>query len=139
MKHLLLISIILFSLSTMQSQTSVVDKVTPTISHNAPTAKKLLRHIVLLKFKENTTPQDIESVEKAFSELPTSIKEIYSFEWGINNSPEGLDKGFTHSFLITFLTESDRAIYLPHPAHLAFVEVLKPHLDDVLVVDYWSK
>lgn len=138
MKHLLLISIILFSLSTMQSQTSV-DKVTPSISDNSPTAEKLLRHIVLLKFKENTTSQDIESVEKAFSELPTSIKEIYSFEWGINNSPEGLDKGFTHSFLVTFLTESDRAIYLPHPAHLAFVEVLKPHLDDVLVVDYWSK
>jgi hypothetical protein len=28
---------------------------------------------------------------------------------------------------------------LPHPAHQAFVEVLKPHLDKVLVLDYWSK
>ncbi|MGE5945005.1 MAG: Dabb family protein, partial [Flavobacteriales bacterium] len=56
----------------------------------------------------------------------------------LNNSPEGLNKGFTHCFLVTFDSEEDRAVYLPHPAHKAFIDILSPHLDDVLVIDYWN-
>ncbi|MDO1502682.1 Dabb family protein [Winogradskyella maritima] len=40
---------------------------------------------------------------------------MQGYEWGTNNSPEGLDKGFTHAFFLTFKSEEDRAIYLPHP------------------------
>ncbi len=61
------------------------------------------------------------------------------YEWGLNNSPEGLEKGFTHCFFLTFKSEADRAIYLPHPDHKAFGSVLKPYLEDVLVIDYWTK
>lgn len=99
----------------------------------------VLRHVVLFKFKENTSKADITKVEKAFSALPSKIPQIAGYEWGINNSPEGLNKGLTHCFFVTFQSEEDRAIYLPHPAHKAFVEVLSPHLDDVTVVDYWTK
>ena len=55
---------------------------------------------------------------------------------GTDNSPEGLAKGFTHCFNLTFADDVARAVYLPHPDHLAFVEILKPTLDDVLVLDY---
>ncbi|WP_094766687.1 Dabb family protein [Pseudozobellia thermophila] len=99
----------------------------------------LLRHVVLFKFKPNTSKEDIEKVEKAFSELPSKIPQIVSYEWGLNNSPEGHDKGFTHCFFLTFKSEADRAIYLPHPDHKAFGAILGPHLDDVLVVDYWTR
>ena len=99
----------------------------------------LLRHVVLFKFKPGTSEKDITEVRKAFSALPSKIPQIVSYEWGTNNSPEGLDKGFTHVFFLTFKSEEDRAIYLPHPDHKAFGDVLGPHLDDVLVVDYWSK
>ncbi|MFN6127640.1 MAG: Dabb family protein, partial [Planctomycetota bacterium] len=34
---------------------------------------------------------------------------------------------------------ADRKVYLPHPAHKAFVDVLKPHLDKVQVIDYWAQ
>jgi len=70
--------------------------------------------------------------------LPSQIKEIKDFEWGKNNSPEGLNQGFTHCFFVTFASEKDREVYLPHPAHKAFIDVLKPHLDKVLVIDYWA-
>ncbi len=102
-------------------------------------AKKQLRHVVLLKFKENTSAEDITKVEKAFAALPSEISEIKGFEWGINNSPESLNKGFTHSFLLTFDSEEGRSIYLPHPSHKAFGKVLEPVLDDVLVIDYWTE
>lgn len=99
----------------------------------------LLRHTVFFKFKEGTTPAQIKQVEDAFSALPSKIKQIKGYEWGLNNSPEGLDKGFTHAFILTFESEEDRAIYLPHPDHKAFGAVLTPHLEDVFVVDFWVK
>jgi hypothetical protein len=99
--------------------------------------KKMLRHVVLLKFKDSSTPAQIKEVEDAFRALPSKIKQIRSLEWGTNNSPENLDQGFTHCFFLTFDSEADRAAYLPHPDHKAFGKVLGPHLDKVLVVDYW--
>ena len=108
---------------------------------NAQTKKqptKMLRHAVLFKFKDSSTPEDIKKVEAAFRALPSQIKEIKSLEWWTNNSPEKLNQGFTHMFFLTFTSEADRAVYLPHPAHKAFGGVLVPHLDKVLVLDYWG-
>ena len=82
--------------------------------------------------------QKIKEIENAFSALPSKIPQILDYEWGLNNSPEGLDKGFTHVFFLTFRSESDRAIYLPHPDHTAFGNLLSGHLEDVTVVDYWA-
>lgn len=98
-----------------------------------------LRHVVLFNFTESSTAGEISEIEEAFAALPSKIDVIRDFEWGINNSPEGLDKGFTHCFIVTFDSEEGRDIYLPHPAHQEFVEILSPHLEDVLVVDYWIR
>jgi hypothetical protein len=100
---------------------------------------KQLRHIVLFQFKETATDAEIEKIEAAFIALPSKIKEIKDFEWGLNNSPEGLEKGFTHCFFVTFDSEAGREVYLPHPDHKAFVALLEPVLEDVLVLDYWTK
>ena len=101
--------------------------------------KKLLRHIVLFNFKEGSTDAQIKAVTDAFAALPKKIKQIKTFEWGVNNSSESLNEGFTHCFFVTFSSEKDRAVYLMHPDHLAFGNILRPILDKVLVVDYWSK
>ena len=97
-----------------------------------------LRHVVLFGFKATATPEQIEEVEQAFCALPAKISEIRDFEWGTDVSVENLAQGYTHCFLVTFLSEADRDIYLPHPAHQAFVNLLQPHLEQALVVDYWS-
>ncbi|MCW5517543.1 Dabb family protein [Muriicola sp. Z0-33] len=102
-------------------------------------ADSVLRHVVLFKFKEGTAPEKITEIENAFGALPSKISEIADYEWGINNSPEGLNKGLTHCFFVTFKSEADREIYLPHPDHQAFVQLLGPSLEDVTVVDYWTK
>jgi hypothetical protein len=99
----------------------------------------LLRHVVLFKFKSSSDSTDIKKVEDAFRALPSKIKEVVAFEWGTNNSPENLNQEFTHCFFVSFKSEKDRDTYLPHPAHKEFVDVLRPHLDKVLVVDYWAK
>jgi hypothetical protein len=99
---------------------------------------KQLRHVVLFKFKDTASATEIAKVEAAFKKLPTQIPQIKGFEWGLNNSPENLNQGFTHCFFLTFNSEEDRAIYLPHPDHKAFGSLLGPILDKVLVVDYWT-
>ena len=105
---------------------------------NAQNSEKVLRHVVLFKFKDTSTPGDIKKVEDAFRALPSKISSIKSLEWGTNNSPEKLNQGFTHCFFVSFASEKDREDYLPHPAHKEFGTILRPHLDKVLVVDYWA-
>jgi len=125
MKSLLFFTMLLMTAST-----------TATAQNNSG---KLLRHVVLFKFKEGTAGADIKKVEDAFRALPSKIKEIKSLEWGTNNSPENLNQGFTHCFFVTFSSEKDRAVYLPHPAHKEFGKILGPYLDKVLVLDYWAE
>jgi hypothetical protein len=99
----------------------------------------MLQHVVLFKFKESASAEDIKKVEKAFAELKAHIKEIKAFEWGLNNSPENLNQGFTHCFLASFASEKDRDAYLPHPKHKEFVALAGPYIEKALVVDYWQQ
>lgn len=98
-----------------------------------------LRHVVAFKFKETATPQDVKRVEDAFAGLKGKIPQIQAFEWGLNNSPEGLNKGCTHGFILTFGSEKDRDTYLVHPDHQEFGKLVKPVLADVFVIDFWTK
>jgi hypothetical protein len=100
---------------------------------------KVLRHVVLFKFKDSSTQEDVKKVEAAFAALPGKIPMIKSYEWGKNNSPENLNQGLTHCFLLTFSSDKDRDAYLVHPEHKAFGKILGPHLDKVTVVDYWTE
>ena len=95
-----------------------------------------IRHVVCFKFKESAKKTEIERVEKEFSALKDKIPGILSLEWGKNNSPENLNKDFTHCFIVSFKDEEVRKVYLPHPEHMAFVSILKPILDDVFVIDF---
>lgn len=102
-------------------------------------AAPLLRHVVLFSWKTDTPVAKVEEIERAFADLPSKIDAIAAFEWGTDVSVENLAKGYTHCFLVTFASEADRDIYLPHPAHKAFVELAGPHIENVLVVDYWTQ
>ena len=127
-----------FILFTNCSNSDAAESNTPN-NNEVEEMSEQLRHVVLFKFKDSATEADIKEVEDAFLALPSKIDTIKDFEWGLNNSPEGLNKGFTHCFILTFDSEEGRATYLPHPAHEEFGEILSPHLEDVLVVDYWAK
>jgi|SRR4051794_36310676 len=101
--------------------------------------KGKLNHVVAFKFKEGTSKEDIKKVEDAFRDLKKKVKEIQSYEWGTNVSPEKHDKGFTHGFILSFKSEKDRDTYLNHPEHKAFGKILGPVLADVFVIDFWAE
>jgi hypothetical protein len=99
----------------------------------------MLQHLVLLRFKPTASPADVAAIERAFCALRSSVPGVAGLEWGTDVSPEGLAKGFTHAFMLSFDGAPQRDAYLPHPAHQAFVAQLKPVLDDVLVLDYEAR
>jgi hypothetical protein len=101
--------------------------------------KKMLYHVVAIKFKPEAKPEQIKAVETAFAELKIKIPGVTSLNWGTNVSPEQKNKGFTHCFVLTFATEKDRDAYLQHPEHQAFGKLLGPIVGDVLVIDFWSQ
>ena len=102
--------------------------------------QQVLRHVVLFKFKENTSAEDIARIEEEFRTLATAkVSEVKGYEWGTNVSKENLNHGYTHCFLLTFENEKDRDVYLDHQDHVAFVQLLRPHMDAATVIDYWAK
>lgn len=98
-----------------------------------------VQHIVLFKFKPETTAEKVKEIVAAFEALPSKIKEIKGFKWGTNNSPENHAHGLTHAFILTFDSEKDRDAYLPHPAHKEFGSIVGPWLDQVTVVDFTNQ
>ena len=97
------------------------------------------RHVVFFKFKDDAAPEKVKAIEEAFVALSRKIDTVTGFEWGTNVSPEGLNDGFTHCFLVTFRDKAGLEVYLPHPEHKAFVDQLKPLLDKVCVLDYVAR
>ena len=106
---------------------------------SASSAEKVLRHIVLYKFKDAVTPSQLQEVVDTFGALPKKIDTIIGYEAGTNVSTEGKAEGFTHAFVVTFKNEKDLAAYLVHPAHEAYVKVVRDKREKVIVFDYWAE
>ena len=114
----------------------VADQMLSAMSAVPSTSTKSVRHIVLFKFKDTVDDAQVEEVVSEFANLKNQISEIADYEAGTNVSPENLDQGFTHCFVVTFNSIADRDAYLPHPAHKKFVELLDGKIDKVLVFDF---
>lgn len=97
-----------------------------------------VRHVVVFKFKDTSTDAQIQTLTNAFRNLQETIPGIVAFEHGTNNSPENLNRGLTHVYLLTFEDAAARDAYLPHPEHKAFGKLLGELgiFEEVFVVDY---
>jgi len=137
----LLFIFFVFSACHQKLKTQQIETAETTASMEKTVKKeKLLRHVVIFKFNDELSEEDVNRLNQSFNALADAIPVIKDFEWGINNSPENFHQDFTHCYLLTFASEEDRDnIYTPHPKHKAFVENLQPHLEKVFVVDYLTK
>ena len=85
-----------------------------------------LRHVVLFGFGKAHSSTAIAEVIRRFAELKALVPGIDDFEWDENSSPEGLDHGHSHVFLLTFANAQARYAYLVHPDHAAFANRIQP-------------
>ena len=98
-----------------------------------------LQHVVLIQYKDSVTSEEFKIIAEGAQTLK-GIDGIHNLQYTKNVSPEGLNKGYTHSLTLYFENETDRdEVYLPHPIHQAFVKLFVPFTADVLVYDYWEE
>ena len=105
---------------------------------DAAEGKKVLKHLVMYKFRDDVKPADVQQVIDTFAVLPKKIDSIIGFEHGANVSEEGKSDGLTYCFVVTFRDKAGLERYLKHPAHAEYVKVVAPRREKVVVFDYWS-
>jgi hypothetical protein len=102
----------------------------------------MITHLVLLKIRADATTDEVEGVFAALAGLKDKIPGLLSFSGGAYDSPEGLNRGFTHGFSMTFSDVAARDRYLPHPEHekvkLLVLGLLDGGLEGVVAFDYAS-
>ncbi|EAU38715.1 conserved hypothetical protein [Aspergillus terreus NIH2624] len=103
-----------------------------------------LTHIVLFQFKADTPPEVVKDVCSRMLALkdkcihPASQKPyIKSSSGGVDNSPEGMQGGITHAFVVEYDSAADRDYYVNEdPAHREFVQSLGDVLEKAQVIDF---
>lgn len=76
-----------------------------------------VKHIALFKFRPEVTPAEIQSLFDDILDMTEEITGLEDYVAGENSSPEGLNQGYTHAFVMTFSDAAARDAYLAHPAH----------------------
>jgi Stress responsive A/B Barrel Domain len=103
----------------------------------------MITHMVLLKVRRDVSRAKIEAVFGEIGALQKRIAGIRSYAWGPYSSPEGLHRGYTHGFCMTFTDAAARDAYLPHPEHeqvkAHVLEILDGGVSGVLAFDFESK
>ncbi|KAK4187126.1 stress responsive A/B barrel domain-containing protein [Podospora australis] len=114
------------------------------IEKHVPGSTTTVHHVVLFRFKKDA---EVDAVNAAMLKMlkleedcvaPNSQRTyIKSISGGRDNSPEGLQDGFTHAFVVQFDNTDDRNYYIEQdPAHKAFQKEVDPILEKVTVLDF---
>jgi hypothetical protein len=102
----------------------------------------MITHMVLLKIRPDVPRPKVAAVFGEIGGLQQKIPGIRSFAWGPYSSPEGLQRGYTHGFCMTFSDAKARDVYLPHPEHekvkAKVLEILDGGVAGVLAFDFES-
>jgi hypothetical protein len=92
--------------------------------------------MVVVKFKPGTDPEVAERLFTALARLQRTLPGLEYVRGGSYASPEGLNQGFTHGFLVTFRDADARDHYLTHPDHEALKADVLPFVEQVVAFDF---
>lgn len=95
-----------------------------------------VHHMVLLRFRSEAADLQAARLFQALEGLRQTLPGILHFAGGPYRSPEGLNQGYTHGFLMTFADAGARDHYLTHPDHERVKEEFLPHLEGLVAFDF---
>ncbi|MBS7699125.1 MULTISPECIES: Dabb family protein [unclassified Chelatococcus] len=78
-----------------------------------------VEHVVLVRFRADVAKPEIDGVFAALGQLRHTIPGIIRIRAGSNSSPEELDRGYKHMFIVDFVNDAARDAYLKDPKHAA--------------------
>ncbi len=96
----------------------------------------MVYHYGTFVFKPEVTPAQIAQCFAEMRGMVGKIPGLLSMQHGPYQSPEGLNDGFTHGFVMTFDSPASRDAYLPHDEHERVKAIVVPKLARVLVFDF---
>ncbi len=77
----------------------------------------MLRHIVLLKFREGHTAEQVQAITDGMNGLAAQIPEILSYTHGVDAAIS--ESAYDYAIVADFASEADYLVYSDHPAHKA--------------------
>ncbi|HEX5152112.1 MAG TPA: Dabb family protein [Parafilimonas sp.] len=104
---------------------------------DAQTSTTVLRHIVIITFKQDAPADSIQALDNLYISLSKSPL-VKDFEWGVNMSTR--DTGVVkHIYATSFASKEDIDNYRKLPDYPKLFKLSLPVADDVTVADYWAK
>jgi len=99
----------------------------------------MIRHIVLTKFKPGTPEATINSIYDGLSVLADELPGAANFTGGRSQSPEQIERGYMHGFVIDFDSWDALQNYADNEDHKALGSQLVANalggIDGILVLD----
>jgi hypothetical protein len=99
----------------------------------------MIRHIVLLKFRKDVTPDAIAALFAELHGIEGKVAGLISITSGFSESPEQMERGYMHGFVADFEDWGALQTYQDHPAHKALganlVAATVGGIDGILVFD----
>jgi len=94
----------------------------------------MINHIVLMKFKPGVKDSEIDDLEKHLDDLPNSIAEIHSYEFGRNVVHS--ERSYDFGLISLFANTEALSRYQVHPDHLVVIEKVKNICNNIITVDF---
>jgi hypothetical protein len=95
----------------------------------------MLRHVVLFRFTDDTTAEDVEAIRTGLASLPGQIPEIRSYEHG-KDARVG-ENTWDYAIVAEFDDAAAWEVYDTHPAHdKVRADLVKPHLAERATVRF---
>ncbi|MDC0496359.1 Dabb family protein [Planktomarina temperata] len=99
----------------------------------------MIRHIVLTKFKPDTSEDKIAELYEGLSAVADKLPGAYGFTGGRSESPEQIERGYMHGFVIDFDDWTALQTYANNEDHKALGAQLVANavggIDGILVLD----
>ena len=96
----------------------------------------MFRHVVMMRWTEDTTPADVSAVIEGLGGLPAAIAEIRDYRFGPD--AEINEGNFDFVVVADFESAEDYLAYRDHPVHRALIaERITPHLAERTAVQYY--
>ncbi|HDM75125.1 MAG TPA: Dabb family protein [Deltaproteobacteria bacterium] len=94
----------------------------------------MLKHIVLLKFKPETSGEEKEDLERKLKALPSKIPEIKGYEMGFDIIQS--QRSYDFGLIATFENLDALKTYQQHPDHVVVLNKVLEICDGIIAVDF---
>lgn len=94
----------------------------------------MIKHLIFIKFKQNTSNEQIAELEKALSFLPGCIAEIKEYSFG--RDIMGSERSFDFALVSSFEDVAALGRYNEHPEHQKVLSIARNIAERTIAVDY---